>query len=77
MRAAEARVLARVFPGTAGAPERDCGYQRRPRPGRRPPTRRAIQVNENITGNNNVHTPAEPAVLNDPLRNRGVAFTPA
>jgi hypothetical protein len=43
----------------------------------RPPTRRAIQVNENITGNNNVHTPAEPAVLNDPLRNRGVAFTPA
>ena len=34
-------------------------------------------MNENITGNNNVHTPAEPAVLNDPLRNRGVAFTPA
>jgi len=31
-------------------------------------------MNENITGNN-VHTPAEPAVLNDPLRNRGVAFT--
>jgi hypothetical protein len=30
-------------------------------------------MNENITGNNNVHTPAEPAVLNDPLRNRGVA----
>jgi len=34
-------------------------------------------MNENITGNNNVHTAAEPAVLNDPLRNRGVAFTPA
>jgi hypothetical protein len=33
-------------------------------------------VNENITGNK-VHTPAELAVLNDPLRNRGVAFTPA
>jgi malate dehydrogenase (oxaloacetate-decarboxylating) len=33
-------------------------------------------MNENITGNNNVHTPAEPAVLNDPLRNRGVALTP-
>jgi len=28
-------------------------------------------MNENITGNNKVHTPAEPAVLNDPLRNRG------
>ena len=25
--------------------------------------------------NNNARTPAEPAVLNDPLRNRGVAFT--
>jgi len=34
-------------------------------------------VNENITSNNSARTPAEPAVLNDPLRNRGAAFTPA
>jgi malate dehydrogenase (oxaloacetate-decarboxylating) len=34
--------------------------------------RRFIEVNENITS---AGTPAEPAVLNDPLRNRGVAFT--
>jgi malate dehydrogenase (oxaloacetate-decarboxylating) len=33
-------------------------------------------MNENTTGNS-VRTPAEPAVLNDPLRNRGVAFTQA
>ena len=32
-------------------------------------------MNENITSNNSVRRPAEPAVLNDPLRNRGVAFT--
>jgi malate dehydrogenase (oxaloacetate-decarboxylating) len=32
-------------------------------------------VNENITSNNSACTPAEPAVLNDPLRNRGAAFT--
>jgi malate dehydrogenase (oxaloacetate-decarboxylating) len=32
-------------------------------------------MNENTTGNNSARTPAEPAVLNDPLRNRGVAFT--
>ena len=32
-------------------------------------------MNENTTGNNSVRRPAEPAVLNDPLRNRGVAFT--
>jgi malate dehydrogenase (oxaloacetate-decarboxylating) len=34
-----------------------------------------INMNENITGDNSVRTPTEPAVLNDPLRNRGVAFT--
>ena len=34
-------------------------------------------MNENITSNNSARTPAEPAVLNDPLRNRGAAFTPA
>src|SRR3984885_6259811 len=39
--------------------------------------RRFIEVNENITSNNSACTPAEPAVLNDPLRNRGVAFTSA
>jgi malate dehydrogenase (oxaloacetate-decarboxylating) len=32
-------------------------------------------MNENITSNNSARRPAEPAVLNDPLRNRGVAFT--
>jgi malic enzyme len=32
-------------------------------------------VSENTTSNNSVCTPAEPAVPNDPLRNRGVAFT--
>ena len=32
-------------------------------------------MNENITSNNSMRSPAEPAVLNDPLRNRGVAFT--
>ena len=32
-------------------------------------------MNENITSNNSACTPAEPAVLNDPLRNRGAAFT--
>src|SRR5580704_598013 len=37
--------------------------------------RRFIEVNENITSNNSACTPAEPAVLNDPLRNRGAAFT--
>jgi malate dehydrogenase (oxaloacetate-decarboxylating) len=31
-------------------------------------------MNQSTTGNN-ARTPAEPAVLNDPLRNRGVAFT--
>jgi malate dehydrogenase (oxaloacetate-decarboxylating) len=31
-------------------------------------------MNESTSGNN-ARTPAEPAVLNDPLRNRGVAFT--
>src|SRR6516162_647396 len=39
--------------------------------------RRFSEVNENITSNNSARTPAEPAVLNDPLRNRGAAFTPA
>jgi malate dehydrogenase (oxaloacetate-decarboxylating) len=34
-------------------------------------------MNENITSNTSVSAPAEPAVLNDPLRNRGVAFTRA
>jgi malic enzyme len=34
-------------------------------------------VSENTTSTNSVCTPAEPAVLNDPLRNRGVEFTPA
>ena len=32
-------------------------------------------MNENITSNNSTCMPAEPAVLNDQLRNRGVAFT--
>ena len=32
-------------------------------------------MNEKITSSSSVRTPAEPAVLNDPLRNRGVAFT--
>lgn len=32
-------------------------------------------MDEKTTGNNNAQPPAEPAVLNDPLRNRGVAFT--
>ena len=32
-------------------------------------------MNENITGRTSVRGPAEPVVLNDPLRNRGVAFT--
>jgi malate dehydrogenase (oxaloacetate-decarboxylating) len=32
-------------------------------------------MNEKITSNNSARTPAEPAVLNDPLRNRGTAFT--
>jgi malate dehydrogenase (oxaloacetate-decarboxylating) len=32
-------------------------------------------MNEDVTSNHNVPTPAEPAVLNEPLRNRGVAFT--
>ena len=32
-------------------------------------------MNENTTGNSSAPRPAEPAVLNDPLRNRGVAFT--
>ncbi len=32
-------------------------------------------MNENITGSNSVGTRGGPAVLNDPLRNRGVAFT--
>jgi len=34
-------------------------------------------MNENITGSASVRGPAEPVVLNDPLRNRGVAFTRA
>ena len=34
-------------------------------------------MSENIKSSNSVRTPAEPTVLNDPLRNRGVAFTPA
>ena len=34
-------------------------------------------MDENITHNNGVSAAAEPAVLNDPLRNRGVAFTVA
>ena len=29
----------------------------------------------NVTSNHNVPAPAGPAVLNEPLRNRGVAFT--
>src|ERR1700751_5958431 len=32
-------------------------------------------MDESITGGTRRRTPAEPAVLNDPLRNRGVAFT--
>jgi malate dehydrogenase (oxaloacetate-decarboxylating) len=32
-------------------------------------------MNESRTGSDSVGMPAEPAVLNDPLRNRGVAFT--
>ena len=32
-------------------------------------------MNENTAGNSSVRMPAEPGVLNDPLRNRGVAFT--
>ena len=32
-------------------------------------------MTEKITSNTSVRSPAEPAVLNDPLRNRGVAFT--
>ena len=32
-------------------------------------------MNENIRSNNSARPPAEPGVLNDPLRNRGVAFT--
>ena len=32
-------------------------------------------MNENITSSNSARPPAEPGVLNDPLRNRGVAFT--
>ena len=32
-------------------------------------------MNENDTSNRNMPAPAEPAVLNQPLRNRGVAFT--
>ena len=34
-------------------------------------------MNEKVTSNRNVPAPAEPAVLNEPLRNRGVAFTRA
>jgi malate dehydrogenase (oxaloacetate-decarboxylating) len=34
-------------------------------------------MSENITSNTSMRRPAEPAVLNDPLRNRGVAFTVA
>ena len=32
-------------------------------------------MNENVTSSTGVRRPAEPAVLNDPLCNRGVAFT--
>src|SRR5689334_14058140 len=32
-------------------------------------------MNENIAGHDSGRTPAEPAALNDPLRNRGAAFT--
>jgi malate dehydrogenase (oxaloacetate-decarboxylating) len=32
-------------------------------------------MNEKITANSSTHTPAVPEVLDDPLRNRGVAFT--
>ena len=35
------------------------------------------QMNEKIAGNNSAHTRAVPEVLDDPLRNRGVAFTGA
>jgi malate dehydrogenase (oxaloacetate-decarboxylating) len=35
------------------------------------------QMNEKITGKNSAHTQAVPEVLDDPLRNRGVAFTEA
>lgn len=34
-------------------------------------------MNENIAGHDSARKPAEPAVLNDPLRNRGAAFTQA
>jgi malate dehydrogenase (oxaloacetate-decarboxylating) len=36
---------------------------------------RLIQVNETSMSNRTVRTPAEPAVLTDPMRNRGAAFT--
>jgi malate dehydrogenase (oxaloacetate-decarboxylating) len=34
-------------------------------------------MDEDTTSNDGARMPTEPAVLNDPLRNRGVAFTPA
>ncbi len=34
-------------------------------------------MSEKSTSGNGTGAAAEPAVLNDPLRNRGVAFTPA
>jgi malate dehydrogenase (oxaloacetate-decarboxylating) len=33
------------------------------------------RMNEKATGDASAHTPAVPEVLDDPLRNRGVAFT--
>jgi hypothetical protein len=38
---------------------------------------RPADINEKIPSNGNVHTPSVPAVLNDPMRNRGVAYTDA
>ena len=35
------------------------------------------QVNEKMTGSNSVYTAAVPEALDDPLRNRGAAFTEA
>jgi hypothetical protein len=35
------------------------------------------QMNEKITGSNSAHNASVPKLLDDPLRNRGVAFTQA
>jgi malate dehydrogenase (oxaloacetate-decarboxylating) len=38
---------------------------------------RSADMNEKIPSNGNVSTPSVPAVLNDRMRNRGVAYTDA